>query len=100
MSGSGKRRTFDRAFKVEAVRLIVEEGRPLAQVSRDLDVGENQLYRWKKKYLSEGADAFPGSGHQTSEQEELRRLRRENADLREERDILKKAIGIFTPRKR
>jgi len=100
MSGSDKRRTFDRAFKIEAVRLIVEEGRPLAQVARDLGVHENQLYRWKKKYLAEGGDAFPGSGNRPVGEDEVARLRRENADLREERDILKKAIGIFTPRKR
>lgn len=100
MSARGKNRSYDRSFKIEAVRLVVDEGRPLARVARELGIHENQLYRWKKKFLAEGSEAFPGTGHQTAEQAELHRLRRENADLREERDILKKAIAIFSPRKR
>jgi len=98
MSKNGTRRNFDRAFKVEAVRLITEEKRKVAEVARELDIDANLLHRWKGE-LSEGNNvAFPGKGHQSPEQEELRRLRRELADVKEERDILKKAISVFSRR--
>ena len=97
---SKKRRQFDRAYKVEAVRLVVEEHRPLAAVARDLGIGENVLRRWKQQFTNDQGSAFVGTGNLSPEQAELRRLQRENADLREERDILKKAISVFSDRKR
>ena len=96
---SKKRRQFDRAFKVEAVRLVTEEHRPVAAVARDLGIGENMLHRWKQQFTDQHESAFIGTGHLNAEQMELRRLQRENADLREERDILKKAISVFSDRK-
>ena len=97
---SKKRRQFDRAFKVEAVRLITEERRSVASVARDLGISENLLHRWKQQFTDQQESAFIGTGHLSAEQMELRRLQRENADLREERDILKKAISVFSDRKR
>ena len=97
---SKRRRQFDRAFKVEAVRLVTDEGRPVAAVARDLGIGENLLHRWKHQFTDHQEQAFVGTGNLSSEQMELRRLQRENADLREERDILKKAISVFSDRKR
>lgn len=97
---SKKRRQFDRAFKVEAVRLVTEEHRPVAAVARDLGIGENLLHRWKHQFTNQQDSAFIGTGNLSAEQAELRRLQRENADLREERDILKKAISVFSDRKR
>lgn len=97
---SKKRRQFDRAFKVEAVRLVIEEHRPATSVARDLGIGQNLLYRWKQQFIDNQANSFVGSGNLTPEQSELRRLQVENADLREERDILKKAISVFSARKR
>jgi len=97
---SKKRRQFDRAFKVEAVRLVTEEGRPVAAVARDLGIGENLLHRWKQQFRDQQERAFVGTGNLSAEQLELRRLQRENADLREERDILKKAISVFSDRKK
>ncbi len=97
---SKKRRQFDKAFKVEAVRLVTEEGRPVAAVARDLGIGENLLHRWKQRLTDQQEQAFVGTGNLTPEQAELRRLRVENADLREERDILKKAISVFSDRKK
>jgi len=96
----GKYRQYDRAFKEEAVRLSVEEGRPVAAVARELGINENMLHRWKKQLAAEGDNAFVGTGNLTPEQAELRRLRRELADITEERDILKKAIAVFSDRKR
>ncbi len=97
---SKKRRQYDRAFKVEAVRLVTEEGHPVAAVARDLGIGENLLHRWKHQFTNQQEQAFVGTGNLTPEQSELRRLQRENADLREERDILKKAISVFSDRKK
>ena len=89
-------RRYDPEFKKEAVRLVLEEGIPLARVSRDLGINENMLHRWKSQYLEDPVDAFPGKGYLKPQDEELRRLRRELDDVRQERDILKKALAIFS----
>ena len=91
-----KRRQYTKEFKIEAVRLIVEEGRPISEVARELGIGENLLHRWKKKYEEGEIDPFPGKGRLSPEDEELRRLRRENKRLRMEHEILKKAVAIFS----
>jgi transposase len=98
MSTGQNRRKYDREFKLEAVRLSREAGRTVAGVARDLGINENQLHRWRSQLRQEGEGAFPGKGHQTPEQEELRRLRRQLADVTEERDILKKALAVFSRR--
>jgi len=95
MEGERKRKTYDKQFKLDAVRLIVEEGHSVASVARDLGVNENSLHHWKKKYGEDGKEAFPGHGNLKPEDAELRRLKRELAIAREERDILKKAIAFF-----
>ncbi len=92
---SEKRRSFDKEFKLSAVKMITEGGMSLMQVSRDLGVNENSLHKWKKDYLSDQQNAFPGKGHLKPEQEELRKKDREIARLTMERDILKKAIAYF-----
>jgi len=80
-------------FRAEAVRLIRSSGKPLSQISKDLGVSEQSLRVWiKQADLDEGRR---GDGLTTSELEELRRLRRENRVLREEREILKKAAAFF-----
>ena len=94
-----KRRSFSREFKVEAVRQVLETDASIGHVSRALDMDNSVLSRWVRQYQEDAAQAFPGKGHQPDEQEELRRLRRELADVREERDILKKAVAIFSERK-
>lgn len=89
-------RKYDPEFKREAVRLVLQEGIPLARVARDLGINENMLHRWKSQFLDDPANAFPGKGHLKPEEEELRRLRRELDDVKQERDILKKALAIFS----
>ncbi len=93
-----KRRQYDREFKLEAVRLSYEPGRSVAGVARDLGISENMLHRWRSQFAQEGEAAFPGKGHQSAEQEELRRLRRQLSEVTEERDILKKALAVFSRR--
>jgi transposase len=90
---------YDREFKIEAVRLLETSGKSAAQLERELGIGKGNLTRWRRQFAEEGEDAFPGHGRLTPEQEELRRLKRENEILRQERDILKKAIAIFSERK-
>lgn len=91
-----KRKIYDKRFRESAVKQVVDDGRRVSEVSRDLGIHENQLYAWKRKYLDEGINAFPGHGKQLGEKAELRRLQEENRKLRIERDILKKVVGIFS----
>ncbi len=91
----GSRRRFSREFKVEAVRQVLENGRPLAQVARDLDISASVLRRWKQQVEADPSEAFPGNGRMKAEDEELRRLRREVVRLRQERDFLKKTAKFF-----
>ena len=89
------RRRHDRAFKLEAVRLVREGGIAVAQAARDLDLNENMLRRWVKEFSSDPQHAFPGQGQMKPEQLEIERLRREVIRLKAERDILKKAAAFF-----
>ncbi len=89
-------RTFTREFKLEAVKLTHSSGKPFAQIARDLGIAETTLKRWRHQFSEHGEQAFPGSGHQQPHEEEIRRLKRKNELLRQERDILKKALGIFS----
>jgi len=91
-----KRNQYTKEFKIEAVRLIVEEGRRISELSRELGVSENLLRSWKKKSKEGKIEPFPGKGRLSPEDGELRRLRRENKRLRMEHDILKKAVAIFS----
>ena len=91
----GKRRTFDREFKIEAVRLVTEKGRSVAEVARNLGIHPNSLSNWKRDFLADKENSFPGKGNLKPEDEEIRRLKRELADVKEERDILKKATAFF-----
>ena len=90
-----KFRKYTREYKIEAVRLCEEDERPVAEVARQLGIHPNNLYKWRAQFANEGEEAFPGKGKLNSSDEELRRLRRENMRLREERDILKKAVIFF-----
>jgi transposase len=71
----------------------------VAQAARDLGVGESVLGRWKQQLAEDPGEAFPGKGHLKSQDEELRQLRRENALLRMERDILKKWLFNYVSTK-
>lgn len=86
-----KRKTYTREYKLEAVRLTTEDGLSVAQVARDLGLHANMLRKWRRQLQSDPQDAFPGKGRMKPLEEEIHRLRRENAQLREERDFLKKA---------
>ena len=90
------RRVFDKDFKINTVKLITGKEKKISELSRELGISENTLHNWKMQYLKDTEKSFPGKGHQTPMEEELTRLRRANKVLEEERDILKKALGIFS----
>lgn len=90
-----KRLQYTKEFKLEAVRLWKSSGRPAATVARELGLRRNHLYKWQLELETHGETAFPGTGGRAHSPDELTRLRRENARLREERDILKKAAMYF-----
>ena len=87
---------YDKEFKIEAVRLASEPGNTQAQVQRELGIGQGVISRWKRELKADSEHAFPGKGHLKPQDEEVHRLKRENERLRRERDILKKAVAIFS----
>ncbi len=89
------KKVYTAEFKKEALNLVESSGKPLAQIARELGISDNTFQGWKQQTREHGQDAFPGSGHQTPQEEEMRRLRRENEILRQERDILKKRWPSF-----
>jgi transposase len=90
-----QRRSYTREFKVEAVKLVTEQGYSVAEAARSLDIGETLLRSWKMAFDKEGELAFPGNGNLPAIEEELRQLRADNKRLVMERDILKKATAFF-----
>ena len=93
MEGEGvKKKRFDKAFKVQAVKMVTEEGQKASDVARSLGINANVLYNWKKRYAVEGDKAFVGKGHLT----EIVALRRKLRNAEIEIEILKKAVGIFS----
>src|SRR5271169_630878 len=94
--GSSGRRKFDQEFKQEAVKLVVDGKRTVADVARSLGVHGNLLHKWKSQYDEDPQSSFTGKGRMKPQDEELKKLQRENANLREEREILKKALAIFS----
>jgi len=93
---SKKRRTYSPEFKMEAVQLAETSDLSMAQIERDLGIGESCLRDWRRKLAADGENAFPGHGNLPPDQERVRQLERELAIARQERDILKKAIAIFS----
>ncbi len=95
-----QRRKFSREFKIEAVRRVSEGRETAVEIARALGIQANMLYGWVRQFKSEAGEAFRGNGKLTAQDEEMRRLRRENALLREERDFLKKTATWFAKHSR
>lgn len=88
------RRSFTDEFKAGAVRLVLEGGKTIPDVARDLDLTESALRQWVERARADAGSGKPGA-LTTNERDELARLRKENRVLREEREILKKAAAFF-----
>jgi transposase len=89
------RKTYTREFKLQAVRMLTDQGLSIAEVARRLGVGENCLRNWRAAAREHGPVAFPGNGHLAPAEDELRQLRAEVQRLKAERDLLKKAAAYF-----
>jgi len=90
------RRSYSREFKLEALRLLESSDKSCRQIEDDLGIGHGCLSRWRHKSAEEGENAFPGHGRLCGDEERIRQLERENEILRQQRDILKKAVAIFS----
>jgi transposase-like protein len=91
-----KLRKYDKEFKLNAIKFCIEGGYSYRQVCNELGIPIATLAAWIEGYKKDGAEAFPGKGHIKTADIEVVRLRKELAIAREERDILKKALGIFS----
>lgn len=85
---------YDKEFKVNAVKIYLSNNKSIEQIAKDLGISRASLGHWIKQYKAEGERSFPGSGHVI--EEELKTLKRELYLVRQERDILKKAVAIFS----
>jgi len=92
---STERTQYSREFKINAVKLITEQGQKISRTARDLGVHENMLYKWREQYGKDSQEAFRGNGKLTTGDDYIRKLEQENKRLRDERDILKKAAIFF-----
>ena len=91
-----ERKSYEKQFKIDAVRYYVESGKKRSEVEDEMGIGRGCLSHWKKELEEQGIAAFPGNGNLPDNEKEVARLKRELEIVREERDILKKAISIFS----
>jgi len=94
------RRSYDKDFKERAVRLYKESDKSMKEIEEDLNITKGNLGRWVREYSKDKDDTFSGNGRTSAKNLEIERLKRENKILREERDILKKSLGIFSNHER
>ncbi|MCM3269532.1 IS3 family transposase [Paenibacillus elgii] len=89
---------YDKEFKLQAIRMVHEQKRPVAQVARELGLSENTLYRWVSEFKQDGANAFPGSGQLKPDDKAMLNLQKRIRDLEEENEILKKGDALLRQR--
>lgn len=90
------RRKFDAEFKRQAVQMVLVDHKSCRSVEKDLGIGQGIVYRWVREAKTDPQYCFPGNGKIKPSEADLNRLLKENEHLRRERDILKKALGIFS----
>jgi len=91
-----KRKSYTREFKLETVKLATEADTSVSQIALEMGIHPNTLYKWIREFSAKPEEAFPGKGYVASDAEMIRQLKRENERLKMERDILKKAMAIFS----
>ena len=93
-----QRRNYDPDFKRNAVKLTKESGRTVSGIAENLGISKDLLYRWRRSQRVNKELAFPGNGREalTSEQQRIRELEKRLKNAEMERDILKKAVAIFS----
>ena len=90
------RKSFTTEFKKEVVFLVTQEGRKPSELAREFNVHRTTIDRWVREMAAHGDDAFPGNGNLLPADEEIRRLKQELASVKEDREILKKALAFFS----
>ena len=90
------RRKFDSEFKRQAIRMVTDDGKSCRAVERDLGLGEGIVYRWVREAKAEPQNCFLGNGKVKPSTGDISQLLKENEHLRRQRDILKKALAIFS----
>jgi transposase len=90
------KRSYPREFKVEAVALLRSRGKSANEIEREPGITPGLLAKWKVRLKADGEQAFPGKGRLKEDDELIRQLKRENELLRQERQVLKKALAIFS----
>ena len=96
MGGYRQKQTYNKEFKLEAVRLVLEEGLSARSVEKKLGIGQGVVYRWVQQYNADPERPFPGKGQLKPPERELRDVKRELERVKRERDILKKTVAIFS----
>ena len=91
---------YDPAYKIEVCKTVESGMATVVEMSRETGINENTLYTWMQRYRENREKPFVGSGRILPENEEMVRLRRENKDLKEENEILKKAAAYFAKHQR
>lgn len=94
------KRKFDQEFKIQAIKLVIEQGYQIKEAAENLGIGTSTLGKWVRKYRSNTDSAITGKIKRSPEGEELNRLRKEITKLKQERAILKKALGYFAEEQR
>ncbi len=95
------RRNYPREFKTEAVELLLSSEKKPKEIAGDLGIDAGMLHRWKREYLASKEHAFPGNGRiGDPEDKEMQKLQKQLREMKEERDILKKALAIFSKQAR
>lgn len=89
------RKKYPREFKIEAVKLMQKGECTTTELARRLNVKEHDLRDWREQYEQKKDDAFPGHGRRSGADAEVVRLKRELELVKEERDVLKKAMAYF-----
>lgn len=93
------KRRYSEEFKRDTVQLLESSDKPVTQISREMGIHESQLYKWRRQYGQKGKESQDGSSREELAAE-VKHLRREVVRLGQERDILKKAISIFSRERR
>lgn len=90
-----KRTKYSHEFKAEAIRMVLNESKSADDVGKMLKIHPSTIRKWIAKYKKNGDDAFPGNGNQTPAEREISRLKKEIKELKQEKEILKKATAYF-----
>jgi len=95
-----QQRHYEKEFKIQTVKYILEAQKPVSQVARELEISDNTLYGWVRQYKQDAGQAFVGRGHLKADDQSTREIQKRIRDLEEENAILKKAMHIFVKDRR